>query len=67
MIAAISNAVYYANPNLKAAPLMDKELVEDPSVYPPPEVAAKLLIETIPSPEIERLRTRLWTRVKTGS
>ncbi len=67
VVAKISNEVYYANPNLKSAPFMNKELLEDPSVYPPPAVAAKLLTETIPTPEIERLRTRLWTRVKTGS
>jgi putrescine transport system substrate-binding protein len=67
VVGPISNAVYYANPNLKAAPFMDKELLDDPSVYPTPEVAAKLLTETIPTPEIERLRTRLWTRVKSGS
>jgi putrescine transport system substrate-binding protein len=67
VVAAISNEVYYANPNLKAAPFMNKELLEDTSVYPPPVVADKLLTETIPTPEIERLRTRLWTRIKTGS
>jgi putrescine transport system substrate-binding protein len=67
VIAPISNSVYYANPNLKAAKFMDKELLEDPTVYPAPDVAAKLLTETLPTPEIERLRTRLWTRVKTGS
>lgn len=66
VVAKISNEVYYANPNLKSAPFMNKELLEDPSVYPPPTVAAKLLTETIPTPELERLRTRLWTRVKTG-
>jgi putrescine transport system substrate-binding protein len=67
VIGPISNAVYYANPNLKAAPFMDKELLDDPAVYPPADVAKKLLTETIPTPEIERLRTRLWTRVKSGS
>ncbi len=67
IVAKISNEVYYANPNMKAAPFMNKELLADPTVYPPPTVAAKLLTETIPTPEIERLRTRLWTRVKTGS
>jgi putrescine transport system substrate-binding protein len=67
IVAAISNEVYYANPNLKARPFMNKELLDDPNVYPPPSVASKLLNETIPTPEIERLRTRLWTRVKTGS
>jgi putrescine transport system substrate-binding protein len=67
VVAAISNEVYYANPNIKSAPFMNKELLEDPTVYPAPTVAAKLLTETIPTPEIERLRTRLWTRVKTGS
>jgi len=67
VVAAISNEVYYANPNRAAPKFMDKALLEDPAVYPPSAVAARLLTETIPTPEIERLRTRLWTRVKTGS
>lgn len=67
VIGPISNTVYYANPNLKAAEFMDKELLEDPAVYPPADVAAKFLTEGTPAPDIERLRTRLWTQVKTGS
>jgi putrescine transport system substrate-binding protein len=67
VVAAISNHVSYANPNAKAAAFMNKDLLDDPAIYPAPDVAAKLLTETIPTPEIERLRTRLWTRVKTGS
>ncbi|MDX2141850.1 MAG: polyamine ABC transporter substrate-binding protein [Rhodospirillaceae bacterium] len=67
VVAAISNSVYYANPNLTAAPFMTKELLEDPAVYPSADVAAKLLTEMIPTPEIERLRTRIWTQVKSGS
>ena len=66
MIGPISNTVYYANANAKAAPFVTKEILEDPSVYPTPEVMARLFPEQTPTPELERMRTRLWTRVKTG-
>lgn len=66
VIGPISSTVYYANPNLRAKDYMDQALLADPSVYPPAEVAAKFLTESVPAPDIERLRTRLWTEVKTG-
>lgn len=66
VIGPISNTVYYANANAKSAPFVNKEILEDPSVYPTPEVMARLFPEQTPTPELERMRTRLWTRVKTG-
>ena len=65
-IAEISNAVAYANPNLAATPFVDKSLLDDPGIYPPPDVRARLYFDLPVSPQYERARTRAWTRVKTG-
>ena len=65
-IAAISNAVAYANPNRAATPLVDPSLRDDSNVYPPQSVRARLFFDTPVTPQYERLRTRAWTRVKTG-
>jgi putrescine transport system substrate-binding protein len=65
-IAAISNAVAYANPNARATALVDAALRDDPGIYPPPEVRQRLYFDKPVSPQYERLRTRAWTRVKTG-
>jgi len=67
IIAAISNTVAYANPNLPATKLVDESLRNDPNIYPPPEVRARLFFDKPVTPQYERLRTRAWTRVKTGS
>jgi putrescine transport system substrate-binding protein len=65
-IAAISNAVAYANPNKSATPFVDASLREDPNIYPPDSVRARLFFDKPVTPQYERLRTRAWTRVKTG-
>jgi putrescine transport system substrate-binding protein len=67
IIAAISNAVAYADPNLAATKLVDPEIRNDPNIYPPPEVRARLFFDKPVTARYERLRTRAWTRVKTGS
>jgi putrescine transport system substrate-binding protein len=65
-VAAISNSVAYANPNTKATALVDAALRDDPAIYPPPEIRARLFFDKPVTPQYERLRTRAWTRVKTG-
>jgi putrescine transport system substrate-binding protein len=67
IIAAISNTVAYANPNTLATDLVDEEIRHDPNIYPPAEVRARLFFDKPVTPQYERLRTRAWTRVKTGS
>ena len=67
VIGPITNEVYFANANAKAAPYVDKDILGDKNVYPDPETMKRLFPETSPSPEIERLRTRIWNRVKTGT
>jgi putrescine transport system substrate-binding protein len=65
--AAISNTVAYANPNTLATKLVDAQIRDDPSIYPPPAVRARLFFDKLVTPQYERTRTRDWTRVKTGS
>jgi putrescine transport system substrate-binding protein len=66
VIAAVTNKVNYANGNAKAAPFVKKEVLEDPSVYPPAEVKAKLTPDLADTEEGTRTMTRLWTRFNTG-
>lgn len=66
VIAAVSNETRYAAPNLKALPLVNPEVRNDPAVYPPQDVRDRLHKGSLHSPKEERLRSRLWSRVKTG-
>jgi putrescine transport system substrate-binding protein len=64
--AAISNAMSYANGNAAALQIVDEAVRNDPGVYPPPEVKAKLFPDLAKSAEYTRLLNRTWTRFKTG-
>ncbi|MBM4467576.1 MAG: spermidine/putrescine ABC transporter substrate-binding protein [Chloroflexi bacterium] len=61
--AAISNYTWYASPNAAASEFIDAEILEEPAIYPPPEVMAKLeWIEDVG--EATPLYERMWTEVK---
>lgn len=64
--AANANYVAYGSPVAAAMPMIDKALLDDPNIYPPEDVRARLFPDKIATPEIERLRTRTWTKIKTG-
>jgi putrescine transport system substrate-binding protein len=66
VIAAVSNYVYYANPNTAAMEFVDEEVTGDPGIYPPQEVKDKLFPDLANSAKFTRLETRAWTRFKTG-
>jgi putrescine transport system substrate-binding protein len=66
VIAAISNEVYYANANLASLPLLAPEVRQDPAAYPSAAERERFAIGYIFSPKLERMRTRAWSRVKTG-
>lgn len=66
IMAGITNYVYYPNAVAASKPLVNPEILEDPTIYPPPEVQEKLFASAIRDPRIERTVTRLWTRVTTG-
>jgi putrescine transport system substrate-binding protein len=66
IIAEITNEIRYGNDNLGARPFVDKWLLDDPAIYPPPELRARLYLPTELGADYERARTRVWTRIKTG-
>ena len=66
VMASISNYVKYANGNAAADSLVDPALKADTKVYPSPEMMGKLFaLEAMPL-NIDRIRTRLWSKIKTG-
>jgi putrescine transport system substrate-binding protein len=66
VIAGITNAIYYGNDNLAARPLVDRRITDDPTLYPTPEIEARLYKSAEVSAATERIRTRTWTRIKTA-
>jgi len=64
--AANTNYVSYPNPVPASLPQVDEQIRNDPTIYPPPEVAANLFTLAVIPPETDRLYTRLWTELKTG-
>lgn len=66
VIAEVSDYVGYANPNTQAGALMDQEVRNDPSVYPPQAVLDKLFISAELPVKVQRLMTRSWTKIKSG-
>lgn len=66
VIAGISDYVGYANPNKYADELMDEEVRNDPGVYPAQEVLDKLFISKPLPASAQRVKTRAWTRFKSG-
>ncbi len=61
-----SNFVGYANPVPASRDKLDAAVRDDPTIYPPPEVARRLYTISPADRAFERLRTRAWTKVTTG-
>jgi putrescine transport system substrate-binding protein len=66
VMAGITNAVQYANANKASTPLVDKAVLDNPNVYPPADVMDKLFTFAPLPPDVDRIYTRLWTKLKTG-
>lgn len=66
VIAAVTNYVNYPNGNAAATEHVAAEVRDDPGVYPPPEVRAKLTPDLADTEETTRVMTRLWTKFMTG-
>ena len=65
-MAAASNYVYYANGNKASQEFLIEDLIGDPAIYPD---AATLenLYTTSPYPQkVQRVVTRMWTKIKSG-
>ena len=66
VIAKITNFTGYANANRAAIHLVDPVLASDLAVYPDEAIIARSTVTLSHPPKIQRLRSRLWTRVKAG-
>ncbi len=66
VIAKSSNFVFYANGNKASQQFVNKEVLEDPAVYPTDDVMKNLFTVKPWDPKTQRIATRLWTKVLTG-
>jgi putrescine transport system substrate-binding protein len=66
VIAKASNYVYFANGNKASQQYLDDEVINDPAIYPTPAALETLYTTTPYPPRVQRVVTRLWTKVKTG-
>ena len=66
VMAKNSNFISFPNAIPASWPLMDQEIVNDPTIFPPPDVQAKLFTFSIIPPSVDRQYTRIWTELKTG-
>jgi putrescine transport system substrate-binding protein len=66
VIAEITNEIYYGNDNIASRPWVDPKILSDITLYPTPEIEARLFRSAEATAAIERIRTRTWTRVKTA-
>lgn len=66
-MASISTCVHYANGNEQAGSLIDLAIKNDTKVYPSPQMMGKLFaLEAMPL-NIDRIRTWVWNKIRTGS
>jgi len=61
-----TNYVAYANANAASTPLVDAEILNDPTIYPTPEARAGMWTLQPYDSRTDRIVTRLWTRIRTG-
>jgi putrescine transport system substrate-binding protein len=66
VIAEITNDIHYGNDNVNARPFVHPDILNDPAVYPTPEVRSRLYLPVELGADYDRLRTRAWMRIKTG-
>jgi len=66
VIAGVTNTIYYGNDNIASRPLVDARILADATLYPTPEIEARLYKSAEIDAATERLRTRTWTRIKTA-
>ncbi|PPC75671.1 spermidine/putrescine ABC transporter substrate-binding protein [Pokkaliibacter plantistimulans] len=66
VIADVTNYVWYANPNAAADQYVNKDILDDPSIYPPAEVKKNLYVYKTKDAKLQRVMTRVWTGITSG-
>ena len=64
--AKASNYVFYANGNKASQEFIDKEILDDPAIYPDEATLAEALHVQPYDPKTQRVVTRIWTKIVTG-
>jgi putrescine transport system substrate-binding protein len=64
--AKATNFVYFANGNKASQAFIDKEILDNPAIYPDEATIAKLFTVSPYDPKTQRTITRLWTKIVTG-
>ena len=65
-MADASNYVYYANGNEASKPLLSEDVIGDPAIYPDEATLENLYTTTPYGPKVQRVVTRMWTKIKSG-
>ena len=65
--AADSNFTWYATGNQAALPLIDADVSGSIAAFPPADMVAEMYTLAVIPPKAERVRTRAWTRIKSGN
>ncbi|GHF36998.1 polyamine ABC transporter substrate-binding protein [Seohaeicola zhoushanensis] len=66
-MAAASNYVYYANGNKASQEFLAEDVIGDPAIYPSEETVKNLYTVSPWDAKVQRVATRLWTKVKSGT
>lgn len=66
VIAQASNYVSYANGNKASQKFLNAEVINNPAVYPSAAAMARLYTVSAYQMQVQRVLTRIWTRVVTG-
>jgi len=66
VMAKASNYVYYANGNKASQEFLNEDVIGDTAIYPNQAALEKLYTKSAYAPNVQRVATRLWTKVKSG-
>lgn len=66
-MAAASNYVYYANGNKASQEFLVEDVIGDTAIYPDAATLENLYTTSPYAPKVQRVVTRLWTKVKSGT
>ncbi|WP_424943982.1 polyamine ABC transporter substrate-binding protein [Aliiroseovarius crassostreae] len=66
-MAAASNYVYYANGNKASQEHLEEDVINDPAIYPSAAALENLYVKGAYPSKVQRVATRLWTKIKSGT
>ncbi|MCA0870365.1 polyamine ABC transporter substrate-binding protein [Seohaeicola saemankumensis] len=66
-MAAASNYVYYANGNKASQEFLEEDVIGDVAIYPDAATLENLFTTTPYPAKVQRIVTRMWTKIKSGT